>query len=90
MMSSACCNALVHNHILLSRSVILSPQPTALQFQSPSSLLLPPIRSPPPFNQLSFRRSRLSAFSDDGSGGAGGTGGDGGSGGWNSGGNESD
>ncbi|PNY10165.1 protein Mpv17 [Trifolium pratense] len=88
MMSSACCNALTNNHLLLSRSVTLSPQPTALQFQSPSSLLLSPIRSP--FNQLRFRHSRLSALSDDGSGGTGGTGGDGGSGGWNSGNNESD
>ncbi|GAU44864.1 hypothetical protein TSUD_329200 [Trifolium subterraneum] len=88
MMSSACCNALTHNHLLLSRSVTLSPQPTALQFQSPSSLLLPPIRSPPPFNQLRFRHSRFSALSDDGSGGTGGIGG--GSGGWNSGDNESD
>ncbi|WJX78066.1 hypothetical protein P8452_61323 [Trifolium repens] len=90
MMSSACCSALTHNHLLLSRSVTLSPQPTALQFQSPSSLLLPPIHSPPPFNQLRFRHSRLHALSDDGSGGTGGTGGNGGSGGWNSGDNESD
>ncbi|CAJ2671837.1 unnamed protein product [Trifolium pratense] len=83
-MFSACCRALTHNHFLLSRSIALSPQPTALRFQSPSSLRLPPIRSPPPLNQLRLRHSRLSAFSDDGSGATGGNSGDAGDGGWNS------
>lgn len=84
MSGTGTCCALTQNPLLLSRSVTFSPQPpTPLQFPT-----TPPFnRFPPPFAQLRFRHSRLSALSGDGSGG---TGGDGGSGGWNSGDNEAD
>jgi len=82
-MSGTCC-ALTQNPLLLSRSATFSPQPpTPLHFPT-----TPPFnRFPPPFAQLRFRHSRLSALSGDGSGGSGGNGGDGG---WNFGDNEAD